>query len=290
MHIRTILFLLFILTISSCEKEFFIPIPKESDKPVLNLLMNKDSVMIARVTLSARMKGMQEMQEIKNAVVNVYENGSLKETLVPFVDNSRTYYRSTTLPKAGATYRITAAVAGYPEVSGSDQIPDTVQTGEMKMTVATISNWQTKVAISVQLHDDPAIQNYYRIRIYEINEFKDASGNIQRLKYLQYFEAEETELPIFNDDLHSDFYTTDALFNGRSPRFTFRLNSYEGFKKMVVEVSSLTSQSYNYLNSAYLASLKNDDELSEKVIVYNNIINGLGIVGGVAQREYELER
>jgi hypothetical protein len=44
------------------------------------------------------------------------------------------------------------------------------------------------------------------------------------------------------------------------------------------------------LNSTYLAQEKNDDLLSEKVIVYNNIEHGFGIVGGVAQREYDLVR
>jgi hypothetical protein len=36
--------------------------------------------------------------------------------------------------------------------------------------------------------------------------------------------------------------------------------------------------------SAFMAREKNDDGLSEKVIVFNNIENGLGIAGGVGQR------
>src|SRR6186713_11068 len=133
MLIRTLLFLLLIFTISSCEKTFNIPIPEESNKPVLNLLMNKDSVMMARVTLSTRLNGMNEMQEIKNAVVNLYENETFKETLMPAQYMGRIYYRSNTLPKAGAIYRVTAAVPGYEEASGTDRIPDTVKTGEIKM-------------------------------------------------------------------------------------------------------------------------------------------------------------
>ncbi|OQP40689.1 hypothetical protein A4H97_13780 [Niastella yeongjuensis] len=59
---------------------------------------------------------------------------------------------------------------------------------------------------------------------------------------------------------------------------------------MIVEITSLTPNSYNYLNSASMAAEKNEDGLSEKVIVFNNIENGLGIIGGVAQREYEIAR
>lgn len=58
----------------------------------------------------------------------------------------------------------------------------------------------------------------------------------------------------------------------------------------MIEITSLTYNSYNYLNSAFMVREKNEDGLSEKVIVYNNIENGLGIVGGLAQREYVLVR
>jgi hypothetical protein len=290
MHVRHLLIILFVLTTTGCEKNYDIPLPEESNNVVLNLLMNRDSAMLARVTLSGRMNGSQDMLEISNATVNLYENGTFKEKLAPDLIHGRTYYRSNTIPQSGATYRVTAATPGYPEVAGSDHIPDTVQVGELRMTVAQVNSWQAKATISVQLHDDAAVQNYYRIRIYLIHEWVDANGNGGRQKIQQYFEVEEANVSIFTDVSGPDFYTTDALFNGRSPRFIFRANTDGQFKKMVVEITSLTHDSYNYLNSLYMAREKNEDGFSEKVIVFNNIENGLGIVGGVAQREYLLVR
>ncbi|OQP58739.1 DUF4249 domain-containing protein [Niastella populi] len=290
MHARHLLIILITLTITGCEKIYDIPIPEESNKMVLNLIMNKDSIMMARVTLSGRMNGLQDMQEIPNAKVRLFENGTFKETLEPFNSSFRTYYRSNTVPRAGATYRVTAAAPGYPEVSGSDQIPDTVQVGEIKMTVAQINSWQAKATVSVQLHDDPAVQNYYRVRLYLIREWVDANGNGGRQKIEQYFEVEEANLSLFTDATSNNFFTTDALFNGRSPRFIFRANTDGAFKKMLVEITSLSQNSYNYLNSTFMAQEKNEDGFSEKVIVFNNIQNGFGIVGGVAQREYLLVR
>ncbi len=290
MHVRHLLIILFVLTITSCEKTFDIPIPEESDKMVLNLIMNRDSAMMGRVTLSGRMNGPQHMREIFNATVNLYENGNFKETLTSYLVFGRPYYRSKTIPKSGATYRVTAAAPGYSEVSGADHIPDTVKVGELKMTVAQLNSWQAKTSVSVQLHDDPAVQNYYRIRLYSINEYVNGNGNAERQKIPEYFEVEEANLSIFNDATSSSFYTTDALFNGRSPRFVFRINTGSEIKKMLVEITSLTHDSYNYLNSVHMAREKNDDGFSEKVIVFNNIQNGLGIVGGVAQREYLVAR
>jgi len=289
MQIRTLLFLLLILALTSCEKTFEIPIPEESNKPVLNLLMSKDSLLTARVTLSTRIQSTQPIQEVKDAVVNLYENENFKETLIPYLSGQRTYYRSSTVPQEGATYKVTAAVAGYKEVSGSDMIPDTVATGEMKLTIVKVDTWQSKITVNVQIHDNPAVQNYYRIRMYQLLEWVDANGNPGRQKLPLYFESETSGLPLLDETSRPEFYTTDALFNGRSPRFTFKTDSYIEAKKVVVEITSLTYHSYNYLNSSFLAWEKNDNVLSEKVIVYNNIINGLGIVGGIAQREYELK-
>lgn len=288
MQIRPLLFLLLMLTISSCEKTINISIPEESSKPVLNLLMNKDSAMLARVTFSTRLNSDQPIPEATNAIVKLYENGTLKETLSPYLVAGRTYYRANTLPKTGATYHVTAAVPGYAEVSGSDQIPDTVKTGEMKVTYPEGNGWSSPATVTLQLHDDPAVQNYYRIRLYILHEWVDASGIPGRYKMKLSFEADEADLELISDDFRSDFYITDALFNGRSPRFTFKAYPGIDFQKMIVEISSLTYHSYNYLYSAFMAKEKNEDALSEKVIVYNNIVNGLGIVGGAAQREYLL--
>ena len=290
MPIIPLLFLLLALTISGCYKDSTIRIPEESNKVVLNLLLNKDSLMMARVTLSGRLNERQPMPEVTNAVVNLYENGTFKETLTPYVSAGRTYYRGNTLPKSGATYRVTANIPGYVEASGSDQIPDTVKTGEMRMTVAQANNWEVQSTISVQLYDDVAVQNYYRVRLYTINEWVDSNGNGWRQKSQQYFETAEADLELFEEgNSGGEFYITDALFNGRNPRFTFKTNT-GGFKKMMVEITSLTYHSYNYLNSASMSRVNNENGLSEQVIVYNNIVNGLGIIGGVAQREYVLVR
>ncbi len=293
MPTRSLLFLLLVIIInSSCEKTVYVPIPQEGIKPVLNLLLNKDSVIFAHVTLSDKINSSLTAPEVLNAEVSLYENGAFKEKLIGGWrgSSSRFYYKGNTLPKTGYTYRVTAEVPGYAVISGSDQIPDTTAVGEMRLTVAQINSWQTRATVSVQLHDDPTVQNYYRVRLFTVNEWVDSNGNGGRQKIQRYFEAEETSTDLFDDKIRPDFFTTDALFNGRSPRFVFRANTDGKFNKLIVEIASLTYNSYNYLNSAAMAAEKNEDGFAEKVIVFNNIENGLGIVGGVAQREYELTR
>jgi hypothetical protein len=288
MQLKVFLLFLIIPVISACERSFNISIPEWSDKPVLNLLMNKDSIMVARVTLSSRVGGSRDIKDMKDVVVSLYENGDFKETLNPYVQSGTTYYHSHTLAQAGADYRVSAVVPGYEEISGSDRVPDTVKTDGIKMVSTKVNAWQEKVTISLQLHDDPDVQNYYRFRMYEVRDWGVTDGDTVEVKYLQDFETGEIGIPILDDNKHTEFFTTDALFNGRSPVFNLRADLIPGFKMVILEVSSLTYHSYNYLNSLFLAGENNDDPLSEKVIVYNNIIKGLGIVGGVAQRQYFL--
>ena len=280
MPIILLLLSIIMFVFSSCEKKVSLQLPLEDNQPVLNLLMNKDSMIMARVSLSNRVNLIDPVIEVKNADVNLYENGTFKEKLMPFVFSGRTWYQGKTLTKAGATYRVVANIPGYKEAVGSDHIPDTVPIEEMKFTLA-----QTDGTIRLQLRDDPAVQNYYRVRLLTISKW---GNDMQKFQLL--FEAEDATLDLFNDKERREFYTTDALFNGRSPRFVFKIKNIGSYNNLSIEITSLTYNSYNYLYSAFMAQEKNTDALSEKVVVFNNIENGLGIVGGVASREYVLKK
>ena len=282
MPTRLLFLSILVVIISSCEKKVSLQLPVKDSQPVLNLLMNKDSMIMARVSLSNRVNLTDPVLEVKNADVDLYENGTFKEKLLPIVFSGRTWYQGKTLAQTGATYRVTAVVPGYKEVIGSDQMPDTVPIEEMKFTLA-----QTDATINVQLRDDPAVQNYYRVRLFGISKLW---GNNDPRKIQRLFEAEDATLDLFNDKERIEFFTTDALFNGRSPRFVFKVKNIYSDAYVSIEISSLTYNSYNYLYSAFMAEEKNTNALSEKVIVFNNIENGLGIVGGVASREYVLKQ
>lgn len=194
------------------------------------------------------------------------------------------------MPRAGSRYRVTATIPDYEEVSRSDEIPDTVKVGEMRMTLVQVNSYDSRVTVTVRLHDDPAVKNYYLIRLYYKYEWAGGPGTNNQQKMRLSFEAESADVDLFgNREDGTSFYTTDALFNGRSPRFTFKPTVFNT-RNIIIEITALTYNSYNYLSSAYRAQEYNNDILSEKVIVHNNILNGLGIVGGVAQREYELVR
>lgn len=282
------MFPVLLLLFYSCKKTITINLPEEANKPVLNLLMSKDSLIIARVTVSSRTSGNDIFPEVKEATLKLYENGTFKENLAPFLLADLTYYKGTSKAVAGATYRVVASVPGYEDVEGSDFIPEQASVGEMSVKLVKDNDgWGSKGNISVVLHDKAGEKNYYRIRLYELVTLKDAVDTVgTTYKFKVDFQTNELQDGIFNKESEWDFYTDDALFDGRSPRFNFITGRGGEFKKVIVEVTSLTYSSYSYLHSSFMARLKNEDPLSERVIVFNNILNGLGIVGGMAIKEY----
>ena len=71
---RPLLIIFLFVMISSCEKTVNISLPYEANKLVLNLLMNKDSIMMARVSLSGRLNEYQTPSQMYTETVNLYEN------------------------------------------------------------------------------------------------------------------------------------------------------------------------------------------------------------------------
>jgi hypothetical protein len=279
------LYLLLILVVCSCKKNITIDIPNEVDKPVVNLLINKDSLLLARLTFSGYIGKWVKYPEIKNAVVKLYENGLFRENLDTVVRNRAMFYKSTIKARAGATYRITVNIPGYPEMEGSDMVPEEAVTGEM--TVKKVAGRaDVRALVTLELHDKQGVKNYYRVRIYQ--RYIDSQAQVYKI--LQSFAAGDPTDGMFSKKDRSEFFVDDAWFDGRSPRFSFLTTHYSPEGKIMVEISSLTYSSYTYLFTAFNAREKNDDPLAEKVIVFNNIINGLGIVGGVTQREYIIDK
>lgn len=276
------LFLLLTLTACSCKKDVTIDLPEEVNKPVLNLLMSKDSLMVAQVTLASRIGQWKLPAPIRNAEVKLYENDVFKENMTLLDKDWVVFYKSTIKAQEGATYRIVASIPGYTEVEGRDMIPEPAKVGEVRLKVVTDNDGGTKGIVTVELHDKPREKNYYRIRIYALDTFDGIP-----VRMPMYLKSTEPHDVLFGGKERDTFFTDDVFFDGRSPRFSFvtslRRNNPE---KVVAEVTSLTYNSYNYLFSSFMAKEKNEDPLSEKVIVFNNILNGLGIVGGMTPQDH----
>lgn len=274
----------------ACETEVIIKLPSEANKPVINVLMNKDSIIYVRITLSDRLSNTNIFVEPKDAVVELFENDQFKETLVLRKVGYYDYYCSTTKMQAGSTYKVTAAIPGHEVAEGTDAVPDSAVIRELKRIDIPVNGTEVDRKIIVALKDKAGERNYYRIRIYGAMKqwAPDSTVFYRRFYNPVYLKSDDPTLDLFEGNSRNEFFTDDRLFDGREPRFVFSLEDRSQLDFYLVEVTTLTYQSYRYLQTTYVASLKYEDPLAEKVLVFNNIKNGLGIVGGVAVKEYLL--
>lgn len=97
---------------------------------------------------------------------------------------------------------------------------------------------------------------------------------------------------IDNHEAYS-FFPDEPLLGNKSSLYAFATvkgTNIVAVDTMILVVATLTDASYQYLASASHAEAIKDDPFAEKIPVYSNIKNGLGIVGGMAIREYEFTK
>ncbi len=277
----------------ACETDVVVDIPSEANKPVINVLMNKDSIIYARITMSGKLGNSSTFPEPSDAIVQLFDNDQLKETLTLRTVSGYRYYCSTTKMEAGHTYKVTASMYGMQLAEGADVVPDSTVIGELKRIEVPINGIDVDNKVILQIHDKAGERNYYRIRIFGAfvgAAWPDTTPVITKYGRPAYIKSDDPSFDLFDEGGNEAVFMEDKLFDGRSPRFVFNLESRSRSEYLVVEVSSLTYDSYRYLKTSYLAVRKAENPLTEKVLVFNNIKNGLGIVGGVALREYILPR
>jgi hypothetical protein len=284
---KTLSFLpvLTIFLFTSCEKKLNIDLPADADRPVLNVLMNENSPLKVRFSLSGRLSGGQSFREVDNAETKLYENDIFKESLAAKVIDGKTYYVSNTVALRDKKYKVTAALSGFKLVEGSDVIPDISAIEINNQSVIESNSDSYKLKFNFLLKNNSKEKQYYRFRIlYEDN----GSGN-KGSKIPFYIRPVNTS-DIFGsgNSEKKAWFAEKAQSAGETIFYSFTADQNPGSKKMYVEVSLLTETSYKYLKSVSKADDSEDSPFSEKVIIHSNIQNGLGIVGGLSYKEFPI--
>ena len=282
---KQILIIMLLFFMAACEKDVTIEMPNKANMIVLNSLIARDTAVYARLTLSQRVSSLW-FPEVKNGVVKLLADGKEVATMDTITLNYRLYYTCNVKPAMGVTYRVTATVPGYETVYGEDLLPEEPVAGEVRY-----SGDYRESLVSVELKDPGGRRNYYRVRLYGWNEMTRPDGSKYGFRTTEplFFETDNLDLGLFGNGAVNEYFTDDALFDGKNMRVLLPLENAH-YNEIAVEVAALSETSFKYLQSAFLAKLKNDNALVEKVILYNNIQNGLGIVGGMTLREQRVKR
>lgn len=277
---QLLLLLLIGMLLTSCDKKVDFGLPGGNKDIVMNALMNPDSVVYVRLTLLNNNLA-TSFTEITDGVVSLYEDNVYKETL-SLVDRNRfKFYKSKTAVLSGKQYTIKARVADK-ELEATDVIPENADIADIALSRYADPHAVLSTKIQFSITDQLQQRNFYRFRVLNLTS---NPGIPEALS----FKIGKTVVSnnLSTDNEYKSFFTDDVLFDGEKIDFSISLEGSPD--SVLLEVTSLSQSSYQYLKSAARASEASSYIFEEVTPVYNNIKNGLGIVGGIATRKFYLK-
>ena len=257
-------------------------------------------------------------RKVTDATVTLTVDGTATETTT---HNSGTYTFAH-IPQPGEVLKLNISVPGHDEVSATDTVPLRPNISDID-TSSTIGDGyfdvMQNINIDFSLNDDASVDNYYSIRLREVDTiittYSDNNGNIVSQdasmdEFYCWFECTDYLL-VSNTNIDVDIedptvsstysgtamYFTDATINGQSHRIRIKPRQYSwGYGYYDYEdyyPSDITANVTLYLEVTafsrdlylYRQTINSyiDDELlgffSEPVQVHSNISGGIGIFG-----------
>jgi len=273
-------YLLAIVALAACEQSADIPVPYEGDRIVVNSLVQEDSVIYLRLTRS-QPPGATTFPEIKNATIKLTAGNA--PVAMQFREiNGKGYYVSSTTVATGKPYRIEVAAGGLPAVKAEDTLP---RRPRLHDPFAQAGGNRVKV----YLNDLPGIDRY-RIRLFAAKKGTDG-------RYVPVSRKEYRFDPSYNNnftDLITETYheyslIPDERFDGRD--ILVVLQTRQVLVKdevLLLEVTGLTSASWQYLKSIQLQSSGDGNLFVDPTIVFSNVDKGYGIFAGVSSAWLEI--
>ncbi len=306
---------LVVLLTVGCETVIDYKGPETEPKAVIYALLEPDRFISVTVSESHSVFQVPwQPRQIKDAMVRVYRDGVLMETLAysgsePAEENAPVspyspYSSETNKPEFGHTYRIEVLIPGYPAAYGETRLPDpvTVEVADTSSIAMEYGNRQLNVKLRFR---DPADEeNYYRftaparfgiyygdygppfnpeqkvyIRADDLSYGALNDPIISPMQEDDIFEIyPENEYCVFSDELiPGKEYTLNLTYHG----LNFKSEYYE-FLRAFFRLNSITRDLYLFLRSSSAHGQTEDNPLAEPVPVYTNIVNGLGIVGALS--------
>lgn len=273
------------VALTGCYKIFQTDLPQGHIKPVLNALLVRDSTTKVRISQSS-LPGDRRVHYRKDAIVKCYGDDMFWGMMRLREEPNDTFFTAASLP-IGKRIRITAEVPGFPMVEGESVMPLPVPDMDTELRVSTPRYGPEKLNLLVRLHDPGGVRNYYRMRLYPVYPNGGGRDTYYAPIALTYDGLEN--YGFLGDGDGTEVFFDDEVFDGRTPVLRFTAESYMRMPEYEVELSQLSDEAYRYLRSVELQRRRETNDVAEKVKIFSNIRNGLGIVGGMAIRRWRIK-
>lgn len=297
----------------SCEEIIEFKGEKTESKMVMYSMLNPDSVITVSVSKSHAVFDIKyEPEQITDAIVRLYCDGDFVETLTYVappppceycqpVSHSR-YVSQGIKPVPGSTYRIEAEVPGLKSVSAETSIPDMVPILSIDTVTEKEDEYNTFLVTKVKFSDPAVTENYYMLSVTRLEGYYtgdpalpfNPDAPVKVMISDDGYAAHEDPIiaPAQEEDLFGMYLENrfnvfnDELISGKEYDLTLKMNisrkpdtDYFEFTHFRIALYTITKDMYLYLRS-YSAHLQTRNSFfAEPVLVYSNVLNGLGVVG-----------
>lgn len=283
-----------------CEKTIEIDLEDAKIRLVVNAEINPDSIIKVNITRSRHILDNAAIPSVADADVKLFEDDVLIGTMTY---ESYGNYTINYKPKTEKIYKITVSHSTLESVYCTTLIPPKVKFISIDTTRSYNEYGSERINFSVKFNDPASEKNYYMIGMrnkykYEMWDpeliiydtlYVGPDTTIVHIESGGYRPAEMTEKLWFgSDDMIVDAFVyqrncavfCDELINGK--QYSIKLNAdqfnyYSDTNLIYIDFYSISPEYYKYMVSFNKHQDASGDPFSEPVMVYSNIVDGIGI-------------
>lgn len=280
--------------ICSCETVVELDVPQKENQLVVNSLFHPDSTFGVSLSQTQHVLDDGEFRKVSGATAIVMDDKGNK--LASMQEQEPGIYTSNLKPKPGQSYQIKVTKSDFATATATDAVPqDSARI--TKCEVERIPNSHRSFRFSIWI-DDSKNKDYYQL--YGIEKVIYYGEEIDTTTYEQelFFTSDD---PVFGDyNNRQRLFFDDALFDGQVEKInlrtavgSFQCSTMSDICDQEVEVTlylrKVSEAYFKYIETSSLQDDLNDNPFAEPVPVYDNVKNGVGIVGGFRVSEYPIE-
>jgi len=275
------------LAVSSCDQYLDVELPGQEPKLVVNgILENRDTIKVSLTQSRSVLEGDEydSFDQIKNG--NVFIKTGAGETFpLVFIEDDNPYDPSSYYFLIGhdfapnERYEIFAESQDLEPVSGQVIFPSDVPIKEISYISLGSSESNENydlVEFTVKFEDSTA-QNFYQLdgTIYGTSTLYENSFYSSQLYPQPVNPAYEKD---YGWGSGFGILFSDVLLRGENAEMVFRTTLPRDYDlEVTINLSNVSESYFRYYDSANLQTYNEGDILSQPVLVYNNIQNGLGV-------------
>ncbi len=287
---QVLIIVLFLFSLSACEKDFVIKDQASSSKMVVNSMFTNSGKMNVFVTGSYAANGANAIHSLEDAIVELYEDNTFKEQMKYLnSDTVGTFgkFQSSFNPVKGKKYSIKVTQSQYGQALAEDEQVIPVQI--LNYYVANYpadSTAITQAKMVVNIHDNADKENYYKITVWaeeKLSQVINAQGDTMIYSRAKSYKPIPT---IYLADTAREWgwnlFFSDNGFNGQNKTLEFDFQDATSKDKLIscklwYEIRTISKSYYQYSKTLELYRQTNNANSSEPSYVYSNIANGYGI-------------